>query len=138
MSKYFKKTLVIFLSSILLLLIVTISILWGFSNDLPDYKFLKNYKAPVSSKVYSGDELPVIKIKKDQINNGLNIIDLSIKTNLFSSKSEIRRTIKNSGLKINNSTVTDENLAINVSDFEDDVLKLSHGKKNHVLIKIIG
>ena len=86
----------------------------------------------------SGDELPVIKIKKDQINNGLNIIDLSIKTNLFSSKSEIRRTIKNSGLKINNSTVTDENLAINVSDFEDDVLKLSHGKKNHVLIKIIG
>ena len=85
----------------------------------------------------SGDELPVIKIKKDQINNGLNIIDLSIKTNLFSSKSEIRRTIKNSGLKINNSTVTDENLAINVSDFEDDVLKLSHGKKNHVLIKII-
>ena len=86
----------------------------------------------------SGDELPVIQIKKDQINNGLNIIDLSIKTNLFSSKSEIRRTIKNSGLKINNSTVTDENLAINVSDFEDDVLKLSHGKKNHVLIKIIG
>ena len=86
----------------------------------------------------SGDELPVIQIKKDQINNGLNIIDLSIKTNLFSSKSEIRRTIKNSGLKINNSTVTDENLAINVSDFEDNVLKLSHGKKNHVLIKIIG
>ena len=86
----------------------------------------------------SGDELPVIKIKKDQINNGLNIIDLSIKTNLFSSKSEIRRTIKNSGLKINNSTVTDENLSINFSDFEDDVLKLSHGKKNHVLIKIIG
>ena len=86
----------------------------------------------------SGDELPVIKIKKDEINNGLNIIDLSIKTNLFSSKSEIRRTIKNSGLKINNSTVTDENLSINVSDFEDGVLKLSHGKKNHVLIKIIG
>ncbi len=85
-----------------------------------------------------GDELPLIKIKKDQINNGLNIIDLSIKTNLFSSKSEVRRTIKNSGLKINNSTVTDENLSINVSDFEDDVLKLSHGKKNHVLIKIIG
>ena len=55
MSKYFKKTLIIFLSSILLLLIVVISILWGFSNDLPDYKFLKNYKAPVSSKVYSGD-----------------------------------------------------------------------------------
>ena len=86
----------------------------------------------------SGDELPVIQIKKDQVNNGINIVDLSIKTNLFSSKSEIRRTIKNSGLKVNNSTVTDENLAINVSDFKDDVLKLSHGKKNHVLIKFTG
>ena len=86
----------------------------------------------------SGDELPVIQIKKDQVNNGLNIIELSIKTKLFSSKSEIRRTIKNSGLKINNSTVTDESLIINVSHFENGVLKLSHGKKKHVLIKIIG
>ena len=31
------------------------TILWVFSNKLPDYKFLKNYKAPVSSKVYSGE-----------------------------------------------------------------------------------
>ena len=31
-----------------------LSILWVFSNELPDYKFLKNYKPPVSSKVYSG------------------------------------------------------------------------------------
>ena len=61
-----------------------------------------------------------------------------MKTNLFSSKSEIRRTIKNSGLKINNSTATDENLIINLSDFEDNVLKISHGKKKHVLIKITG
>jgi len=45
MSKYLKKTLLIIASSILLLLIVMVSILWGFSNDLPDYKFLKNYKA---------------------------------------------------------------------------------------------
>ena len=32
-----------------------ISILWTYSNDLPDYKFLKSYKPPVSSKVYSGN-----------------------------------------------------------------------------------
>ena len=31
------------------------TILWTFSNNIPDYKFLKNYKPPVSSKVYSGD-----------------------------------------------------------------------------------
>ena len=55
MNNYFKKILLISASSILLLMIVAISILWGFSNDLPDYKFLKSYKAPVSSKVYSGN-----------------------------------------------------------------------------------
>ena len=46
--------------------------------------------------------------------------------------------IKNSGLKINNSTVIDESLIVNVSHFENEVLKLSHGRKKHVLIKIIG
>ena len=51
----FKKILVLAISGILVLAILSISILWAFSNNLPDYKFLKNYKAPVSSKVYSGD-----------------------------------------------------------------------------------
>ena len=32
-----------------------LAVLWAFSNNLPDYKFLKSYKAPVSSKVYSGE-----------------------------------------------------------------------------------
>ena len=50
-----KKVLVLAISGILVLAILSISILWAFSNNLPDYKFLKNYKAPVSSKVYSGD-----------------------------------------------------------------------------------
>ena len=43
------------MSFILLSAILIISILWTYSSDLPDYKFLKNYKPPVSSKVYSGN-----------------------------------------------------------------------------------
>jgi len=39
----------------LLSIVAIVSILWGFSNNLPDYKFLKNYKPSVSSKVYSGE-----------------------------------------------------------------------------------
>jgi len=50
------KNIFILVSSIGLLSIFSLlAILWAFSNNLPDYKFLKNYKAPVSSKVYSGD-----------------------------------------------------------------------------------
>ncbi|MFL2894582.1 MAG: transglycosylase domain-containing protein [Candidatus Pelagibacter sp.] len=55
MSKIIKKILVIVTGGFLISFIIVISILWVFSNNLPDYKFLKNYKAPVSSKVYSGD-----------------------------------------------------------------------------------
>ena len=39
----------------LLFLIMVVGTLWNFSNNIPDYKFLKNYKPPVSSKVYSGN-----------------------------------------------------------------------------------
>ena len=55
MIKQFKKILIftIFLSFIALTGII--SILWYYSNDLPDYKFLQNYKPPISSKLYSND-----------------------------------------------------------------------------------
>ena len=39
--------------------------------------------------------------------------------------------------KINNHTVDKDNSNITIDDFKDDILKLSHGKKNHVLFKII-
>ncbi len=55
MNKFLKNIFILITSFILLSGILIISILWTYSNDLPDYKFLKNYKPPVSSKVYSGN-----------------------------------------------------------------------------------
>jgi penicillin-binding protein 1A len=55
MSKIIKNFLTLFLSFILVSGLISFSVLWAFSSKLPDYKFLKNYKPPVSSKVYSGD-----------------------------------------------------------------------------------
>ena len=54
MSGLLKKIIIAILSISLLSFILVISILWTYSNQLPDYKFLKNYKPPVSSKLYSG------------------------------------------------------------------------------------
>ncbi len=85
-----------------------------------------------------GKNLPIVKIKKSFIANGLNILDLVLKTNLASSKGEIRRMIKNNGLRINNEVVSDETKIINQSDFvKNNNLKVSHGKKQHVILKII-
>ncbi len=84
-----------------------------------------------------GDDLPSITIKKEKIKNGINIIDLVITSNLLTSKSEVRRTIKNKGIKINNNPVEDDKFNISLENFNNDnILKLSHGKKNHVIIKI--
>ncbi len=55
MNKFLKNILVLASSFILLSVVLVIIVLWTYSNDLPDYKFLKNYKPAVSSKVYSGN-----------------------------------------------------------------------------------
>jgi len=55
MNNIIKKLIIGLISVSFLLVISVISILWVFSNELPDYKFLKNYKPSVSSKVYSGN-----------------------------------------------------------------------------------
>ena len=85
-----------------------------------------------------GKGLPTIKIKKNEITNGINILDLVLLTKLANSKGEIRRMIKNNGLKINNESVTDETKIFYENNFnQDNTMKVSHGKKQHVIIKII-
>jgi penicillin-binding protein 1A len=55
MYRIIKNIIILIFSFGLLTAFFILSILWAFSNNLPDYKFLKGYKPPVSSKVYSGD-----------------------------------------------------------------------------------
>ncbi len=66
MSKLFKNILIISATLLLVSCILIFSILWSFSNNIPDYKFLKNYKPPVSSKVYSGDGYLVADFSKEK------------------------------------------------------------------------
>jgi len=84
-----------------------------------------------------GKNLPVIKIKKSDISNGINILDLVLLTKLGGSKGEVRRMIKNNGLKINNETISDETKIFHQDNFgKDNSIKVSHGKKQHVIVKI--
>ena len=66
MNKFLKNILYISLSLLLLLGILIFGVLWAYSNNIPDYKFLKNYKPPVSSKVYSGDGELVADFSKEK------------------------------------------------------------------------
>jgi len=85
-----------------------------------------------------GKNLPIVKIKKEKISTGLNVLDVVLYSKLAISKSEIRRMIKNNGLRINNEIITNEKKIINLDNFNlDNSMKVSHGKKQHVVIKII-
>ena len=109
MTKLFKNLFTVLACFILLISITILGVLWTFSNKIPDYKFLKNYKPPVSSKMYSGNGevvadfsrekrifVPYAAIPKNVINSFLAAED----KNFFShpgidAKGVIRAIIKN-------------------------------------------
>jgi len=87
-----------------------------------------------------GDQknLPIMYYSPEQILKEVSILDCMIESNyLANSKGEARRLIRGSAVKINDITIKDENKKINHVDFQDNnQIKLSAGKKKHILIKI--
>ena len=84
MNKILKNISLIFIGFLLIFSILTLGILWNFSSNIPDYKFLKNYKPPVSSKVYSG--------------NGELVADFSKEKRIFVPYSSIPKNVINAFL----------------------------------------
>ena len=66
MTNLFKNIFVILLSLFLISSVTILIVLWTFSNSIPDYRFLKNYKPPVSSKMYSGNGELVADFSKEK------------------------------------------------------------------------
>ncbi len=84
MQKYIKRFLIFIILSSIIFLLAIISILWTYSNKLPDYKYLKNYKPPVSSKLYSG--------------SGVLVSDFSSEKRIFVPYEAISQTVINAFL----------------------------------------
>ena len=83
-----------------------------------------------------GAELPSISVSKNQLDKGLNIVDLIILSKLENSKSEIRRLIKGNGVKINNELIINEQLIITKDLFKANNFRLSLGKKRHIKVEL--
>ena len=75
--------------------------------------------------------LPTIRAKLPD-----GILNLAVSAGLVSSNSEARKLIVNNGLKLNDATVSDPRLTVDSWALNSDgVLKLSSGRKKHVLVK---
>jgi tyrosyl-tRNA synthetase len=80
--------------------------------------------------------LPHVEIPRARLEAGLLAANLFHEAGLVASASEGRRQIKSGGLKLNDRPVADEKTQVSAADVTPEgTIKLSLGKKRHVLVK---
>ncbi|MFA5955821.1 tyrosine--tRNA ligase [Hyphomicrobium sp.] len=81
-------------------------------------------------------DLPTVEIPRGDLDAGLGILSAFVKAGLVASNSEARRQIQGGGLKVNDEAVTSDKANLTTADAGSaGVIKLSLGKKKHVLLK---
>jgi tyrosyl-tRNA synthetase len=80
-------------------------------------------------------ELPSVEIAASELAAGIGVLNAFVKTGLVSSNGDARRQIKAGGLRVNDEAVTDERLSLTNAQLVDGVIKLSLGRKRHILLK---
>lgn len=77
-------------------------------------------------------EVPSVHVTKDDIKDGIGIVDLLVLSKLTPSKSEARRVVQQGGASVNEQKITDLNAVIQPSDFKDGSILIKKGKKSFV------
>jgi tyrosyl-tRNA synthetase len=82
------------------------------------------------------ENLPTVEIPQGELAAGVGVLAAFVKAGLVASNGEARRQIKGGGLRVNDTPVTDERMALTDANLTPEgVVKLSLGKKRHVLLK---
>jgi len=82
------------------------------------------------------ENLPTVEISRGELEAGIGVLALFVKAGLVASNGEARRQIKGGGLRVNDVAVSDEKTILRLADLTPEgVIKLSLGKKRHVLLK---
>jgi tyrosyl-tRNA synthetase len=82
-------------------------------------------------------DLPSIDMAADRIADGLGLLEAFVTAGLAASNSEARRLVQGGGAKVNDAAQNNIGATLGTGDIVDGVIKLSAGKKRHVLLKII-
>jgi tyrosyl-tRNA synthetase len=81
-------------------------------------------------------DLPTITMNANDLTAGISVLAAFVKAGLVSSNGDAKRQIQGGGLRINDVAITDEKALLSAKDLnKDGVVKLSFGKKKHVLVK---
>ena len=79
--------------------------------------------------------LPTVEIAAAELSTGIGVLSAFVKAGLVKSNGEARRQIAGGGLRVNDAGITDESTKLTASDVSGGVIKLSLGRKRHVLLK---
>jgi tyrosyl-tRNA synthetase len=83
----------------------------------------------------TAEGLPTVEITMAELAAGLGVLNAFVKAGLVKSNGEARRQIAGGGLRVNDTSVADEKVTLTPKDVIAGVIKLSLGKKRHVLLK---
>lgn len=90
---------------------------------------VKKASEEIFSNKGNSDNTETIKISKDVIAQEINVIEILMLSNLFESKSEVRRLIQQNGIKINGEKVTDIHMMIGSEQLDNNTMLIQKGKK---------
>ena len=85
----------------------------------------------------AGADLPRLDVPSGDLEEGLWVVEALRRSGLVSSKGEARRLIRNGGARANNEVISDEEQRIDAASLVDGVIKLSAGRKRHVLLRSV-
>ena len=98
-----------------------------------------NEAAETARKTFEQGEtaatLPTIAVAHTDISAGMGVLAAFVTTGLVGSTGEARRLVQGGGLRVNDDPVSDPRAMIGLSDLRDGVIKLSLGRKKHVLLR---
>ena len=84
----------------------------------------------------AAEGLPSIDVPAGEFRPGLGILKALVLAGLASSNGDARRQIQGGAIKVNDAAVADDKLQLTEAAFnQDGVIKLSMGRKKHVLLK---
>jgi len=82
------------------------------------------------------ETLPSVEVPRAELAAGLGVLKAFVLAGLVTSTSEARRQIQAGGLRVNDAAVSDERMMLTLADLTaEGVIKLSRGRKRHVLLK---
>jgi tyrosyl-tRNA synthetase len=82
-----------------------------------------------------GDDLPTLDLSRDEIGDGISVVQLIVRSGLAKSGKEAKRLIAEQGARIDDALLTDAGLMLDAAALSSPV-KLSAGKKRHALVQM--